>query len=487
MRRKGDNTLVIIVDQWPAWAFSYRGSFVSTPTLDSLAERGTVFVNAFTTAPLCSPARGSLLTGKWPCEHGVRDNVGVGYSVQQPLAQDEETWIERAARNGFHVGYFGKWHLGRDGPIIRGAHRHSSSFDAHAKVYDPAHSDYSYRRQALRYQEHKKNLKQGRPPFWGINPGTKEQMPPFKLAREAADFLREYRASFADVPFFLTVSFAGPHFPHYLPEEYATRADAVDVHVPENIADDFYGKPWFHPVPWWPSMDTKDINEEEWRKIVAFSSLHISAVDEAIGLLLSALEELGLGRCTRIVFVSDHGDMCGNHNRFDKGPYFYEEVWRIPLIVCVPGARGQERKEFVSLVDVGKMLLQWAGGDGEKTPTPRNLMDLVIGGESGEKIWPQEVFGMYDYYNGMSFAIRAIRTERYKYVWNPQAVDELYDLLRDPAELTNISGRPELAEVESALRRRLAAWMEELGDDLPERAGTLPPAGTIVATNRPGP
>ncbi|TFG67280.1 MAG: hypothetical protein E4H27_09200, partial [Anaerolineales bacterium] len=107
-----DNILFILTDQWPAWAFSFMGADIPTPNIDRLAAQGTVFANAFTTCPLCTPARGALLTSRWPHQTGIYDNYNVGHSQQSTLSMDEDTWIDTAVRRGFHTGYFGKWHLG---------------------------------------------------------------------------------------------------------------------------------------------------------------------------------------------------------------------------------------------------------------------------------------------------------------------------------------------------------------------------------------
>lgn len=93
----------------------------------------------------------------------------------------------------------------------------------------------------------------------------------------------------------------------------------------------------------------------------------------------------------------------------------------------------------------------------------------------------------YDLYNGISFAVRAIRDQRFKYVWNPQEVNELYDLEADPHELTNRIDDPALEAEQARLRTEIFLWMNGIGDDLPGRADALPTAGTILATDKLGP
>lgn len=484
----GSNILLVLVDQWPALSFGHRGAAIDTPNTDRLAAEGTVFTNAFTSCTLCSPARGALLTARWAHQTGMYDNVGVGYSLQEPLRSDETTWIGAAAKAGYHVGYFGKWHLGPDGPIARGAHRHSESFDKWSRPYDPAGSDYSYASQVVRYREHLKRLERGNPPFWGVLDVPKEQTEPFRLAADAAGFLSEYANSPKQRPFFLTVSMSPPHFPHYLPTEYAEQADPGSVELPGNLKDTFDRKPEWHAKPWWPSMDTSGFEEDEWRRIVAFSHLHITLVDEAIGRILGAVEAGQLSDSTTVVFCADHGDMCGGHGCFDKGAYFYDEVWRVPLVVRSPGLGPAQQDAFVSVLDIGETLFRAIGVEAapQKPRAGRDLSPLVGTGVRPDG-WPQEAFGAYDFYNGMSFAIRAIRTETHKYVWNPQGIDELYDLRDDPGEMVNLAGEAALARTQGRLRRRLLEWLEDIGDDLPGRTEELPPAGTITATGAMGP
>lgn len=143
---------------------------------------------------------------------------------------------------------------------------------------------------------------------------------------------------------------------------------------------------------------------------------------------------------------------------------------------------------FVSILDVGATLFSLV--DAALCPgRPRAGRDLLplLGPRRRPADWPQVAYGEYDLYNGMSFAIRAVRDERFKYVWNPQAVDELYDLETDPCELRNRANDPDIAVEKVRLRRMLFDWMRATGDDLVDRAPNLPAAGTIVATSKPGP
>ena len=321
------------------------------------------------------------------------------------------------------------------------------------------------------------------PPFYGEISGGREQTHAFGVVEEVRGFLQRRDRR----PFLLTASFVGPHFPHYLPRDDARRYRPEEVLLPASLHDDFGGKPWFHRTAWWPSMDSSPFDEAEWRRAIAHTWGHMTMVDEALGQVLDLLDDHGLGDDTAVVFAADHGDVCGEHNRFDKGPYFYEEVLRIPLIIQLPGARPAVNPTPVSFIDIGTTLLHLLGdGDHARTTDGRNLVPMV-GSTHTPHGWDAAAYASYHLYNGMSFECRCARTATHKYVWNPQAVDELYDLRDDPAELANLIGRPDLVELQAELSTGPRRWLVAMEDPLVAAAADLPPAGTIVATGAAGP
>lgn len=481
------NILFLLVDQWPATCFGHRGTNIKTPTIDKLAQEGTLFTNAFTSCPLCSPARGALFTSKWHTQSGMVDNLGVGYSQQKPLDMSEKTWLDAAVNKGYHVGYYGKWHLGPDGPIHRGVQRHPETIEDFQKPYVPGVSDYNYRRCQKGYIiEGEETLKSGVAPFYGNIDGTIDESNPFMVAEQAKKFLEEYAEEAMEAPFLLTVSINDPHFPHYLPEAYVESVDDFEVDLPINIENDFNDKPWFHNKSWWPSMDTSNLTKEDWREVIKYAYMHRMLVDEALGQVIETLDQLALTEDTTIIFTSDHGDMCGAHSRFDKGPYYYDEVWRIPLIIKEPKSLPKKQEAFVSILDVGRTVFDMVDESLDVAYEGLNITPL-IGSTEAPKSWPKEVYGMYDTYNGMSFKIRAIRNQRFKYIYNPQSVDELYDMEKDPGEMTNLNRWPRMWKEKEALRFKLFQWMNRIEDPLLDSAATLPDAGTILPLGKPGP
>ncbi|RME63930.1 MAG: DUF4976 domain-containing protein [Caldilineae bacterium] len=485
----GCNVLFLLTDQWRQDALGFLGHPLAyTPNLDRLAAGAVFFRNAFTAVPLCSPARGCLLSGRWPHQNGVQDNVGVGASQQEGLSAQVRTWLEAACDQGYQVGYFGKWHLGQPDPAQRGA-RFSSETDHHLtppRGPEAARATADGRLRPPFQHDWETDLAHRRPdyfpPFYAVAPGSMEDTDTGKTAAAAIHFLQETSAR----PWFLTVSFRGPHFPHAVPEPYAHLVDPSRVILPDTLQDDFHNKPWFQNRVWWPCHDTSHLDEEDWRKTAAAYYGMIAMLDAAIGRVLTAAARASGGRPTVILFASDHGEMLGAHGRFDKGPYFYDEVMRIPLLIRLPEAgplpaeaneKPHIRDEFVSILDLGATLFHLAG---ERPSLPgRDLVSLLQGDST--QAWPQEAFGWYTYYNGHSFAMRCIRTPDYKYVFNPQSVDELYDLRTDPGEMNNLALLPAHASTVAALRGRLFAWMEQEHDPLRHRWQQLPPAGALVS------
>jgi arylsulfatase A-like enzyme len=224
--------------------------------------------------------------------------------------------------------------------------------------------------------------------------------------------------------------------------------------------------------PFWPCQNTLPLTSEDWRKTVAHYWGFCTQLDEQFGRVLDKLDELGIADETVVAFAVDHGEMLGAHGFFDKGPYFYEEIMHIPLIVRDPLGRVPRNAEgFVSLRDLFPTLITLAGAD-----------DVLDADERARSFWLTDqdaTFYTYDAYQGRQFKIRGIRTPRYKYNWSPHDLDELYDLETDPNERRNLVDDPDYAEIKAVLHKRLTAWMEAECDYL-RCAERLPPVGSYV-------
>ncbi len=479
-----DNILFIFTDQWQANLTGYRGhKIVKTPNLDKLAKKSVDFTNSFTVCPLCTPARGSLFTGLYPHQSGVIDNCDVGGSRQDYLPKEAYTWLDASIDKGYKVGHFGKWHLGLDWQenkenIEFDIMRIESDREKHnTRIPNAPVTERGQIRHDRKPQFESKKT-EDRLPFYGKLASIEERFE-YSVTNRSLEFMETHKEN----PWCLTVSLVGPHFPNVLPEPYFSMYQDADLKLPENFADRFINKPWFQSRHWWPSVNADDFDENEWRKAISAYYGSITLMDNFIGKLLKKAEKCSGGRKTRVIFTADHGEMIGSHSRFDKSAYFYEEVLRTPLLVCddlCGEQKGFSRDEFVNTLDISRTFFDLAG---KTTQNGRSLMPLL---DENTKTNNEKIsFVNYYKYNGHSFEIRGIKTERYKYSFIPQDIDELYDLENDPYEMTNLADNAKYLDIVSELKEKVLDNMKANGDYLLEILDNLPNAGSLTKPDYP--
>lgn len=187
---------------------------------------------------------------------------------------------------------------------------------------------------------------------------------------------------------------------------------------------------------------------------------------------MAAVTDNGLDDSTVVGFTADHGEMLGAHGWFDKGPFFYEEVMRIPMLIRDPEQNaGTIRATFASFRDLFPTMIERAGAGG-----------LLETGERSRSFWHSDadhVYYVYDAYQGRQFRFRGIRSARYKYAWSPHDLEELYDLITDPAERVNLAGVSKFVQVQADLKSKLFDWMRLEGDWL-AGPGHHPPVGSYI-------
>lgn len=453
-----NNIVLLMADQWRWDTLFQEGHICQTPHLDAFAAAGVAFTNAYTACPLCTPARAALLTGKWPYQANLTDNVsGTMFYPHGKLYPGLKTYLERLRDDaGYDVAYSGKWHLGAGTLLERGITevRASDGGTGGRAGFQPPTLDgeklapfYGSFSRGIGWDQHV--IEQGMTQI-------------AQLARTGQ-------------PFCAVISTPGPHFPHYVPREDAARyADLPADSWPANFSAPFteQGKPAMQARPYWPCQNTRPLTSEDWRKTCQHYWAFCTYLDAQFGRVLAQLEALGVADRTVVAFTADHGEMLGGHGMFDKGPYLYEEAVRIPMIVHDPAKRApRSRDGFINLRDLFLTLIDLAGAG-----------HILDDDERGRSFWAtenQETFICYDQYQGRLFKIRGVRSGHWKYTWSPHDLCELYDLQTDPGERVNLAGAPAYAAVLADLRARLMAWMEIEGDYL-LCARHLPPPGTYV-------
>ena len=451
------NILILLADQLRYDALSCNGAPVCrTPNMDAVAAAGVRFRDAYTPIALCTPARASLLTGRYPHNHLQLSNMGNFNGVFDDRLIGQPTLLSRLAGAGYRIGYAGKWHLPREGDgELWGVERWHTPGEWSRPL---AQDGYDFARDEVQ------RLEWGRAaPFAGRNTLPAGQTQEAWTADRAIEMVDAFGGG--DAPFLVFASFFGPHFPYAVPAPWDTRYDPAGVARPANFDERFAGKPLIQQkelLRW----NAAHLTWPDWQRVIAAYWGYCSFVDHQMGRVLEALQRSGRRREDTIVVVTaDHGDMLGSHRLFNKGFHMYEETHRVPLLISGPGVeRGADTAAFANLVDLAPTLLEQAAAEPPADADGRSLTPLLAGSTPAD--WPDDVFAEFHGYETTLYSTRMIRTADWKYVYNPATEDELYDLRSDPGELHNLAGMVAFGHVLRRMKERLVARMRATGDGL---------------------
>ena len=419
------NILLICSDQQHWEAMGVVDPRFDTPRLDALAATATRFEHAYCTTPQCSPSRSTIYTGLYPHRTGVIGNIGSIDHHGEPvpdLRPDLDTLAARLRRAGYHTGYTGKWHLGRHDVFTAYFDEDHLDGDAHGGATD----------QALAY---------------------------------LTDRARE-----PERPFALMVNYINPHDIYdisYGDADLLARPPTFRSPPPPSFADTLEGKPVVHRE--FMTDDQGQVlfgqDEERWERYRDVYRDKCRLLDAEVGRVLAALDASGLAERTIVVFVSDHGDMDTQHRLIYKGPFMYDHMVRVPLLIRVPeafgGAAPRVCPDFAVLSDLTPTLCAFAGTDGA-TQDGASWRDFL----TGDGPPPHRDYVVSQYYNKQSWTnpIRMLRTKEWKYNRYIDHGEELYDLRSDPHELRNLATDPGCARAKTELRAELDHWMTEHDD-----------------------
>lgn len=458
------NVLILFFDDMRFDTFSYRGGPVNTPHIDQLAQQSIRFDSAMSTTGLCSPSRAALFTGRWGHKTGLDDNVELFHSRQYQLDPTEGGLIKRAVDSGYYVGYVGKWHIGPQGPKIRGAQfirEHANTRvrkPRHYVPYDDVESIKGYY-QGKRDQNGEKHV------YYQTLPGGYKDTEAYDKVRFGKEML--HAAAAQDKPFFGVVSFNQPHPPYRVPQPYAGKFSPQSVKLPANHVSERKYKPMAQDRILWPWHDVAHMTELDWRLSHSFYYGAIAMVDDMVGELINEAKKVGLYDDLHIIVLGDQGSMMGEHNLFDKGPYAYDELMRIPFIYRHPKISPKIVHRQVSMLDIAPTLAEFMNLPNDGDVDGRSLVPLMTYGDEAEAGQPDTALYMYEWYNGSWFGLRALRTPEMKFVWYPgDNRDELYDLKNDPGELNNLIHNPKYKNQLIKLTRLLDEQMAKVDDPL---------------------
>ncbi|MCP4450524.1 MAG: sulfatase-like hydrolase/transferase [Planctomycetes bacterium] len=456
------NIILFFTDQQRLSALGAYGKTVcKTPVLDQLAAEGVLFENAYTSCPLCSPARASLITGKHIHAHRTGANTyEFGCNVSE--LPDTPALLPRKLQSaGYRCGYTGKWHIGNRTSLPSSVGFEGVDFPGHGgggfgfpeyKAYLKKHG---YRHRVRKHAKDGVKIRN-----YGVLEDVVESSVPYYLAEETISLIDQFDD--AGEPFFIWHNNWGPHEPYYVPEKYYDMYR--DVEIPE-----WKSYRWTPENPYGPDQLKRHPNHDElqwedWAESIKHYYAFATLIDEQIGRVLEHLEKKGMADNTIIMFSSDHGETLGSHAGLtDKGWNHYEEIQHVGMIVKDPrlgkqgGQRGARVDKLVSTLDIYPTVLEYADARYDSNRIHgRSLVKLVEGKKTQ---WRDSVFVEFFGLGHMATNMITCRHGDIKYGYTCSNKDELYDLARDPHEMTNLLEDPAYAGIADMMRRRIYTFM----------------------------
>ena len=452
----------------------YGNSYVHTPHIDALAEKGLLFEEVFSQSPVCTPSRASMLTGRYPRTARCRQN---GASIPE-----DEVLITRLLSDaGYICGLSGKLHLSVCNPKASpGTERRiNDGYDEFHWSHHP-NPDWPTNEYIVWLQE--QGVEFNTPSYNGskyVEVGMPaEHHQTTWCAQKAIDFIKA-NAHF-DNPWLFSVNIFDPHHPFDPPVEYLEKyLDILDEFpLPNYVAGELDDKPKYQQLDHRGAYNNPgyypyaDMSDEDHRLVTAAYWAMCDLIDAQVGRMIDALERSGQLENTIVIFMSDHGEMLGDHGFYLKGPFFYEPAIHVPLIVSWPGVipQGQRSKALVELMDIAPTILEAAGVEQNPGMQARSLWPMLTGAASLDEHHDTIYCEYYNAWIHGDAHATMIRTRRYKLAaYHGQHTGELYDLEQDPTETHNRWQDPDYAAVKIDLLETLCERMAWTVDPLPLR------------------
>lgn len=425
------NLLIISTDEHHFRTLGcYGGRIVETPNIDWLAENGALCTSFYATTPVCSPSRASLVSGLYPQKTPVTTN-------NIPLDDSIVTFAELLKRQGYATGYAGKWHLVGAGKP-QWAPERKFGFEDNRFMFNRGHwkkfilTDEGPRVGAV---DRKGN------PTYSVDGADETSFSTDWLCDRAIDFIDANH----NRPFCYMVSLPDPHGPNTVRAPYDTMYQDIAVPVPVTLTR----KP--DQIPAWGRP--AGVKPAQLQKLMRNYYGMVKCIDDNVGQLLNELRKHDLLDRTMVVFTSDHGDLCGEHGRLNKGVP-YEGSARIPFLLYGPGKvpPGTVINAALGTVDFLPTVMDLLGHSIPHQVDGRNASPLFT--QSDNDAWEDIAIVRSTGNPGRSgTAWIAAITEQFKLVYSTNEEPWLIDLKSDPHEVTNLIGH--------AKHRKITQWMTE--------------------------
>ena len=422
------NILFLLTDdhRWDALG-CYGNPILRTPAIDSLANEGTRFANAFVTTAICCASRAATFSGQYNRRNGIHE-----FNVPFTPEKWAQTYPALLRRAGYHCGFIGKFGVG-DGkpkPVETFDVWHGFDMQGHYETESGAHLTDVMTDQAVRFVE----------------------------------------SAPSDKPFVLSLSYKAPHHQDGDPRQYIPapryRTRYADVPIPPPPAQDFDKLPKIlreseNRNRWKRRFDTPEHHAESVRNYYRL----IQGVDDSVAAIRDSLRRRAVDRNTVVVFAGDNGAFLGEHGLADKW-YLYEESVRVPMIVHDPrlpaARRGNVPTQQVLNIDIAPTLLDYAGIRPPRAMQGRSMRPLVEGRRAR---WRNDWYYEHRFRNPLIPASEGVRNEQWSY-WRfldfPEVGEFLFDHRADPNQIDNRAGDPSARPVLEQLRSRTGHYSRTL-------------------------
>ena len=479
------NILLITSDQQHWDTLGVTNPRIRTPALDRLAAEGTRFERAYCCNPTCSPTRASIITGMYPAWHGC-------WAIGVKLPEDVPTIGDILQSHGYSTVLVGKAHFqplaSRPGSESIECHPVLRDLDFWRKFHGPWYGFEHVETARMHADEHlvgqhyaiwmeEKGLKNWKDYFapWPPDPSAPKRRGAWDLPAELHHTTWVGERTIANIerlveqdrPFFMWASFFDPHPPYLVPEPWASMYRPEDMEpgrlspgemdlLPPHFRKTQERQPDFSE--WAEEQATHGFishlhDEEQLRKDIATYYGMVSFMDYQIGRILETLDRLGIAENTLVVFATDHGHFLGQHGLIAKGPFHFEDMLKVPMIVRYPREvpAGRVSSALQSLVDLPATFLSAAGIEIPGYMQGVDQMDVWRGKAQAAR----DHVIVENRHQPTKVHLRTYVDERYKItVYRGYDYGELFDLQADPGETRNLWDDPAYREVKCRLLHR---------------------------------
>lgn len=488
------NVLFIMTDQQRWDAMQCAGNLeIKTPNMDRIAREGVQFLNAYSACPVSVPARTSILTGRTIFNTKVLGNN----DIESDSIPQIPTFDQVLSANGYRTEYYGKWHAPYQFASNYNNAVKTTNKDKHTNVqsnveafreylteidgparkpitdelidnmslrpYTPLTVDGRYGLPQDSENNNAKGKTKKKPgDSQANNIGIFNNKAEASLtAFEGHEALTALKAMTAGEPFSLTCSFGPPHPPFIIPKQYADMYNMDELLTPLSITDSLTNAPYSHSSQ---VIDARFKNPEMVKQLKWMYYAMVTQVDDWVGKLLGELDRKGIANNTLVVFVSDHGEMLGDHGLVSKMK-MYEGSAHVPMLMRFPKVipAGKKVETPVSHHDIFATILDYT-----RMKIPQNdgrSLRKLIEGKKDSVDYAVSVWGAIN--NGGPFMIRKGDWKMIVYLQmgnkKPRNVNALYNLKTDPLEMNNLIGanleKVKYKKTAIELKQTLKGWM----------------------------